>query len=593
VKTGNPVIYLIRKMWEFSKGNRPRVVLYFLMSVGSNAISLCGPLIVAKLVNNIQQNSGVINEGNVFSLLGILWLFLLLTLGTWSLHGPSRVMEMVNGFKVRANYKKYLLDRTITLPLKWHGEHHSGDLIDKMSKGTIALGDFSEDTFEIIRMAARLVGCYAILTYFNMHSAYIVLIMTLIAGMIVIKFDKILVRQYHELNRTENKIAESIADTINNIETVIILRIENLISKSIAKKIMSPLDLFIKNNKLNEVKWFLVSICASLSKILVLGSFIFLAYKSRQPILIGSFVALHGYINEANDLFFDFASIYSQIIRRRTRVANSEEISKDFHLCRKTTNGRLPIDWRELKIENLSFSYHDNDEGSDLHLDDVSMTIKRGQRIALIGARGSGKTTFLKIIREVYPSMSAVMLIDGQVASKGFASISSDVALVPQNPQIFYASILDNIIMGVECDTNHVGRFTDMARFSEVVSRLPKGLASWIHEKGVNLSGGERQSLALARGLLACEDKQIVLLDEPTSSVDTMNELAIYQNIFHGFPDKTIISSVHKLHLLPKFDMIYFFDEGTIIAFGTFDELLVNCPKFQEIWKEYNRSQQT
>ncbi|MBI4160387.1 MAG: ABC transporter ATP-binding protein [Candidatus Yanofskybacteria bacterium] len=565
------------------------------MSVGSNCVSLCGPLILAELVNKIQQNKGIIDGGLMLSLQGILGLFLLLTLATWSLHGPSRVMEMANGFKTRANYKMYLFDGMIALPLKWHSERHSGDLIDKIGKGTTALGDFSEDTFEIIRMAARLVGSYIILIYFNPHSVYIVLATTLSAAMIVLKFDKILIRQYHELNRTENRIAEKITDAINHIETIITLRIENLVSKSVAEKILSPFNLFLKNNKLNELKWFLVSVCAALGKIMVLGSFIYIAYKSHQPILIGSFVALHGYVNEANNLFFDFASIYSQIIRRRTRVANSEEIARDFHLCRKTTNGRLPRDWKELRIENLSFSYdigNDKNEEDEpgLHLDDISMTIRHGQRIALIGSRGSGKTTFLRIVRELYKPKSAIVYVDGDLMPKGFASISSDVTLVLPNPQIFYASILDNVTMTIDYDIDHVRHFTDMANFSDVVTRLPRGFDSWIHEKGVNLSSGEKQSLALARGLLACEDKEIILLDEPTSNIDTINELEIHRNIFSGFPDKTVISSVHKLHLLPMFDVIHFFDNGKIIASGTFDELLSNSSRFRELWVEYNKN---
>ena len=129
-----------------------------------------------------------------------------------------------------------------------------------------------------------------------------------------------------------------------------------------------------------------------------------------------------------------------------------------------------------------------------------------------------------------------------------------------------------------------------MARFTEVAERLPKKFDSSIVEKGVNLSGGEKQRLALARGLLACEDKAIVLLDEPTSSVDSGNELAIYENIFREFKDKTIISSVHRLHLLQQFDTIYLFENGRIIASGSFAELLQLSPEFQAMWEKYSQA---
>ena len=127
-----------------------------------------------------------------------------------------------------------------------------------------------------------------------------------------------------------------------------------------------------------------------------------------------------------------------------------------------------------------------------------------------------------------------------------------------------------------------------MARFTDVVSRLPKKFDSSIVEKGVNLSGGEKQRLALARGLLASEDKSIVLLDEPTSSVDSRNELAIYKNIFQTFEDKVIVSSIHRLHLLSLLDTIYFFDKGKIIASGSLEYLLQTSMEFQELWKKYH-----
>jgi len=129
-----------------------------------------------------------------------------------------------------------------------------------------------------------------------------------------------------------------------------------------------------------------------------------------------------------------------------------------------------------------------------------------------------------------------------------------------------------------------------MARVTEVIKSLPKKEESLVYEKGVNLSGGEKQRLALARGLLASSQRQMVLLDEPTSSVDPKNELKIYKNIFKEFKSKTIISSIHRMHLLTMFDKIYLFQRGRIVAQGTFDELMQTSALFRLQWKKYQRS---
>jgi len=120
---------------------------------------------------------------------------------------------------------------------------------------------------------------------------------------------------------------------------------------------------------------------------------------------------------------------------------------------------------------------------------------------------------------------------------------------------------------------------------------LPKGFDSSIKEDGVNLSGGQQQCLALSRGLTACHDKDIVLLDEPTSSLDMITGIAVYQNIFRDFKGKTIISTVHQLQLLPLFDRICVFDKGQIVASGTLQELLSSCPKFVSFWEAMQMAQ--
>ena len=150
------------------------------------------------------------------------------------------------------------------------------------------------------------------------------------------------------------------------------------------------------------------------------------------------------------------------------------------------------------------------------------------------------------------------------------------MTLIPQDPELFNDSIGYNITLGIPTKKDEVLEVIEMAQFKNTLSRLPSGLSTNVLEKGVSLSGGEKQSLALARGLLAAKKSDIVLLDEPTSSVDSINEIRIHDNIFEKYRNKTIISSIHKLHLLPKFDYIYMFDKGKIVAEGTYGDMQKN-----------------
>ncbi len=585
----NPLIFLSVKTWHYSKGNRKNVVLYLILFIIANSIALLETLLIAFILDVIQKQG--LTMSDLPRLLGYLLLIILVNAAFWAFHGPARVIETTNAFIARANYKEYLLTGTFGLPVEWHADHHSGDTIDKIEKGAQGLYNYASDSFMVIESIVRLVGSYIALIYFNVSSLYIVAITVVFTLWLILRFDKILVTQYTKLFAAENTISAKVYDAISNIVTVIILRVEKPVLHAIAKRMRQPVELFFQNSRLNEIKWFLVTMCATVTTFFVLGSYIYTNLRVGAVIAIGTLYALYGFVQRINDLFFRFAYMYGDIVRHKTAVMNAEYLAVDFKDKLKLKEITLGKKWRQLTINSLDFSYHTK-EGADLHLDSISLTIGRGEKIAFVGASGSGKTTLLKIIRGLYEPKQLQVELDGHLLPHGFADISQEIALIPQDPEIFATTIKENITIGIDHSMTEVRRFTDMARFTDVAERLPKKFDSSIVEKGVNLSGGEKQRLALARGLMASEHKAILLLDEPTSSVDFRNEMHIYENIFKQFKQKAIISSIHRLHLLPLFDRIYVFERGKVIASGSFTELLDHSQAFQKIWEKYNSTLQ-
>ena len=580
----NPLVSLSRRTWQHSRGRRGTVIVFLVLFVTAELVELfIEPFLWARVMNVIQQQG--ITLASIRTLQWLLFLTVACSVTFWSFHGPARCMEKANAFRVRVAYRRHLLQGIMTLPMEWHADHHSGDTIDKVQKGSGALFEFSKDSFEIIYSLVELFGSYAVLVYFSPPAAVIVLGMLLASAWITTRFDRVLVGQYRELNHAENSVSEGVFDAISNISTVIILRVEKLVFDAIVRKMESPYRLQVRNNLLNECKWFLTSVCCAVTTVVVLG--VYLRQNiGTKGVLVGTVFLLIQYLQKISNLFYRFTSMYGNIIQRHSRVLNADELSVEFR-SESFTNHVLPPTWHTLDVAGLSFSYPGNGDG-ELHLDDVRVMVSRAERIAFIGASGSGKTTLLKIMRDLYHPQSLSLAVDGVPVPNGFAGIARAIALVPQNPEIFATTIRDNITLGADYEPSFVRRFTDMACFTDVVASLPRQLDSSIREKGVNLSGGQQQRLALARGLLACHDKDIVLLDEPTSSLDTANEMRIYRNIFSEFRDKTIISSVHRLHLLPMFDRIYLFSEGRIVAEGTLAQLLNTCTEFQELWQHYH-----
>ncbi len=542
---------------------------------------------IGEILNTIQLEG--VSRDNIETLLFLVFLFFLIDVGFWAFHGPARVIETKNAFLVRANYKRYLVEGAMDLPIEWHTNHHSGDTIDKIEKGTNALYNFSSGTFEIIQGVVLLVGSFLALIYFSPISAAIIFFLSVITFLVIVRFDRTLIPQYQELNRAENKVSERVYDAVSNITTVVVLRIEKLLSAKIVKQMFSPLSLFIKNSAVNETKWFVSSLFGGVAIVSVLLVYVLEALYFESVMLVGSIYILYGYVQRVRDSFFRFAYLYGDVVQRRAAVMNAEEISKEFKNRLKYSQVNLKKPWKELVVKDLSFSYH-SEEGADLHLDSISLNFHPKERIAVIGGSGSGKSTFLKLMRDLYHPSELTLMLDGKKIKGGFKAIRDNITLIPQEPEIFTTTIRENITLGLEYDESDLKKYLDMACFRTVVDRLPKGLESSLVEKGVNLSGGEKQRLALTRGLLACKEKSIVLLDEPTSSVDFPTELQIYQNIFSAFTEKVIISSVHRLHLLPLFDTIYYFANGVVIAKGNHEQLLRDSNEYKELWDNYVRS---
>jgi ATP-binding cassette, subfamily B, bacterial len=151
---------------------------------------------------------------------------------------------------------------------------------------------------------------------------------------------------------------------------------------------------------------------------------------------------------------------------------------------------------------------------------------------------------------------------------------------------------LYNITLGLNFAEEEVMNACEAAKFADVVRQFPKGLHTHIQEKGVNLSGGQKQRLALARGILAARTSDIVLMDEPTSSVDPRTEKVVYQNMFKAFQHKAVISSLHRLHLLTQFDYIYILKNGYIVDEGSFEQLRRYSLVFKELWEHQHTAQE-
>lgn len=573
----NPYLQLLATAWRYAREEQRRFLLVYGLFLGANLTTMAGPVIFGWFIEQLQV------EG--FSAVTTAWKYIGLIIGLhllfWSLHFPGRILERTLAFRLSRRMLEELYHKTLQLPVRWHQDHHSGNTINRVRKAYEALKSFFDFGFAYFSTFVRLFLSLAGIVYFAPLFGLVALVSCILIFWMIRRFDRPFVEASLETNEREHELSSALFDSLANIITVITLRLEQRMNLNLHQRIDAVWPPFLRVTWVNEYKWFSVGTAMKvLYGIIVLG-YVYQTYVPGELFLVGGLVSLIGFINQFDMVFKGFSSQYTQIVRHYADVQSAQLILDAYdEYYRPAADVPIKPDWNTLSIANLTFYHASQSRESPPALNQISLSAQRGERIALIGESGSGKSTLLAVLRGLYEPQCATIHIDGELVS----SVADRVTLIPQEPEIFEHTLRYNINLGLPIEGAQLAQVLEWAAFKEVVEQLPEGLDSHIKEKGVNLSGGQKQRLALARGILAAKGSDLVLLDEPTSSVDPKTELAIYQRLFAAFSDKLMISSLHRLHLLPHFDRVYLMEAGKIIAVGTFEELLASSSAFQQLW---------
>lgn len=590
--SNNPICHLVSVMWRHAEGSRGTIICYTIMAVAAVLVSLVFPLVMAKVMNAVEKESGAA----LLSTSGqYLVLVVLVGVSFWAFHGPSRVFEAILAYEIRRIMKVSLFRKVTLMPMNWHKTHHSGETIDQIAKASTSLGDFAECGFEVTHILVRFFGAIAFLTWIMPWAGVAVMAFAVVIGWVIVVFDRSLVAQYAIQNKKLNEVAASVQDYLTNVGTVISLRLEDRVAREIDERAKKVAPIWKSTAILCELKWFSTNFLIDVMYGSVLFGFLLLAVRRGGVIEIGTVFALSSYLHSVSETFFRFTGKYGDLLTKSARVRGIDHIEADFDaLVKESCGATLPSTWKRVDISNLTF-HHDEGEQHDVRsgVRNVSMTLERGKSYALVGESGSGKSTVLKLLRGLHQAQSCSVSCDGVPQPHGLSHVAHHATLIPQEPDIFADTIRFNVAMGVGAQDEAIAWALEKARFAPVLKRLPKGLETNIAEKGVSLSGGEKQRLAVARGLFFVKDSgsDIVLLDEPTSSVDIYNERLIYEGLLKEFRHLCVLSAIHKFNLLHLFDEVLVFAHGELVERGTVEQLLANQGEFARLWKNFSEEE--
>jgi ABC-type multidrug transport system fused ATPase/permease subunit len=591
------LLRLYAELWHFAHGERRILAGAFVLLLASQLIKLGVPYLSGRAINTLQLQ-GLPGLGDAG-----LWLLLVFgaTLGSWVLHGPGRVMERNVALTVRARVSALLLDKLLSLPLSWHEAHHSGATVHRVEQSSRALYDFAQSQFLYLQNAVRLVGPIAALWLIEPAVGIAALIGLGAISFSIVGFDRAMIRLALQENDAERRYAATMLDAIGNITSVFALRQSKGVAAMVRRRLLAVYAPLKKSIIVNEAKWGSVDILSQALSSLLLALFAWMAAKGlghhgpvpaetvpTPTLKLGNIYMVWEYALQAGGVISAVAAHFQTFARQQADFAAGDAVrdEPDAHFAASVSTMTEQPDWRRLDISGLSF--HHARSGSAPTLDNVAFTLQRGKRYALIGGSGSGKSTLLRVLAGLYlPQQISVAWDGGAASSDPFDAarlLRATTTLIPQDAEVFEGTLAENLALceassGAPSPTLYPQAIAT-ACADAFVDSSETGLEAAVSERGANWSGGQRQRIALARGVLAAQGTALLLLDEPTAALDPTTEKRVYANLFAAFKDAAIVSSVHRLNLLDRFDEVLILDQGKLLDRGSVDELQARSPEF-------------
>ena len=357
---------------------------------------------------------------------------------------------------------------------------------------------------------------------------------------------------------------------------MLVFRMSKQFPSEIKKTRSAKEDIVSSKVKMNMIHEAFFTIFALLVAMLDIG-ILFYAWKTKN-LTVGSIVALIALIENAYTPIAIFNVLYVQYKLDKASYKRFEEFL-DLKEDNQLRNGdAIHTDIGEISIKNLSFQYEERKI-----IDDLSLFIKRGQKIAFVGESGSGKSTVIKILLGLLKyNQGEIYLGDMELSGICLNNLYDRVSYISQDVPVFDGTIKENLVFEKNVSEEQMLDALKEVQLSHLVENLAEGLDTEIGEKGTCLSGGEKQRLAFAR--LWFENPELVVLDEATSAMDNLTEENVMKSVMLKMKDKTVIAIAHRLNSIAGFDRIILFREGKIVGQGTFEELLHTDSYFKELY---------
>ena len=567
---------VFRIFWEHTKMHPWFFGATILGGLTAELSNIIGPIFVKDIFNIITQTGPIVSS----QLFNILKIYAVISLIGWAGGRTEIWLGYTLISKVNAALTKEAFKNLIGHSYQYFATSFSGALTRRVTRFSGAYENlYNSLVIVMFEAVVYIVGISGVLFYRNWMLGSIMFFWIVVFVFIQWRMS----RWQHPLRlaraEEDTNLTASLADAISNQNTVTLFsgnrHEDRLVGGAADKFQIAQLRSWNFNTLVNGFQG-LLAIGLNVG-MLWLGVFL----VREEVLTIGDLVLIQTYVfgvfNTVWSLGRQFQQIYTSLADANEMVQTMET---PYDVKDKKDAKKLKVTNGEVWFDDVSFSFAD---GARV-LKDFNLAIKAGEKIALVGPSGAGKTTVTKLLLRLYDVNKGGIHIDGQnIADVTQDSLRDAIGFVPQEPILFHRSLMENIRYGRrDASDAEVIEAAKKAHCHEFISQLKLGYETFVGERGIKLSGGERQRVAIARAIL--KDAPLLVLDEATSSLDSESEMLIQDALETLMKGKTVIVIAHRLSTIMKMDRIVVMQSGSIVAEGTHLELISQKGLYQKLW---------
>jgi ATP-binding cassette subfamily B protein len=477
-----------------------------------------------------------------------------------------------------------IIDKLMNYVLGQSRQFFQNSLSGQISKQITNLSDGIETLItsvapNFLRGASLLITSFIMAYFVNPIFFLILIIWFIFFSGISIAMSKKFVALTDARASAESVVVGELVDTVSNQNNV----------KIFSKKMYENLRI---KPFLNNLKKTYYNICfhelithsiqgGLIAMMMSFSGYFFVHLYRKNLVTVGDFALIFGLAMETGHMTWFTMSKVDEFNKAMGRCKQSLfALMTPLEIQDKPDAKRLECKKDQIAFHNVKFHY----KGTEPLFQNKSIVIKGGQKVGLVGYSGSGKTTLVNLILRFYDVSEGAILIDGQdIREVSQDSLYENIAMIPQDPSLFHRSLMDNIRYGkIDATDIEVIEAAKKAHAHEFIIKLPQGYDSHVGERGFKLSGGQRQRIAIARAIL--KNAPILILDEATSSLDSITEKLIQESLQIAMQNRTVIIIAHRLSTLLSVDNIFVMNNGKIIEEGSHQDLIKADGFYKMLW---------